>query len=816
MRNALDGLRVVEIGEGIATAYCGKLLADMGAAVTKVEPPAGDRLRSRNGAFLHLNTNKSSIVIDHKDPSAPNRLPELLQSTDVLIESRPDSGLARWDLDWDDLHSTNPTLSVVCISGFGATGPYSAYAWDDIVVQAGAGALLLQNTPDRNPLRLPGDVALHFLGHVAALGALGAVTVVARGGEGSFVDCAAVEALATIPSRQALLLAWHYRGCAPPSSELLGAGGATLLPTGVFPCADGYMAMMSTPQQLKEMLDVIDDDDLRAAFDRPDAFDRPETKEVLDVAVYLWLAARTRAEATDAAQRAGWPLAGVNLIGEVLEADHLHQRSFWTHVDHPAFGSMNLPGPWCRFAEGGWSLRGLAPEIGSAPGPVPRERTHRPRPVGTPNATPPLDGIRIVDLTTVWSGPYATLLLADLGAEVIRVENPFVLPPTTKGYHPRPILTNPGFLGSLYGPPAPGRPDRPWNRHAMNNSVARNKLSVTIDTRRPEGIQLLMRLAEVSDVFIDNFKANGLERIGIDVAELRRRNPSLIIVRLPPTGLTGDWSGYTGFGAQFDGLTGLLSICGHQGSDLTTSPATTYMDAASGPAGAFATMAALRYRDATGRGQLVELSQSENVINHLGELFVDQQLGTEPVRLGNRDRWKAPQGLYRCKGENRWLALTVPNDEVWPSLANAIDRTDLAFDPALADLAGRQASHDRLDEAIGAWTSEHEAMDAFHRLQSSGVPSCPLFDDELLTTDPHFEQRGWFQPLTSLDVGTHPHPGLAFQGVPHVWRRGSPTLGEDNEYVYKGILGVSDEDYERYKREQVLAEDYLMADGTPY
>jgi crotonobetainyl-CoA:carnitine CoA-transferase CaiB-like acyl-CoA transferase len=432
------------------------------------------------------------------------------------------------------------------------------------------------------------------------------------------------------------------------------------------------------------------------------------------------------------------------------------------------------------------------------------------------SSRPPLEGVRVVDLTTVWAGPYATMLLADLGAEVIRVENPFVLPPTTKGYHPRPVLTNPGFLGSMYGPPAEGRPDRPWNRHAMNNSLARNKLSVAIDTRRAEGRELVMRLAEISDVFIDSFKANGLARIGIQVSELQARNPSLIIVRLPPTGLTGEWSGYTGFGAQFDGLTGLTSVCGHRDSDLTTSPATTYMDGASGPAGALATMAALRYRAVTGRGQFVEFSQSENILNHLGDIFVDYQAGIEPTRWGNRHPWRAPQGLYRCGPDNHWIAISVGNDEQWQALASVLGHPELSVAPRFGDEASRRAHHDELDGMIGEWTARQSLIEAFHALQRAGVPAGPLLDEELFLTDPHFEQRAWMQPLTSADVGTHQHPGLAFRGVPQAWRRGSPTLGEDNEYVYKTLLGVTDQEYERYEEQNMLSETYLAPDGTPY
>lgn len=834
MRKALSDLLIVELGAGIAPAYCGKLFADLGADVVKVEPPGGDNVRrgSRSGAVLHLHANKRSVTAAGADPADRRLLQALVERADLVIEARGHGCLADWGIDPDDLRSRRPGLSVVHISGFGATGPYSEYRWTDIVVQATGGCLLHQGRPGEVPVRLPAQVALYFIGHVAAVGALAAVMSAAGGQAGSFVDCSAVESLATMPPRQAYLLGYQYRGATPAPPQ--PADTTTLIPTGVFPCADGYVALMSTAQQLNEMLEVLGDPAAKAAFERPDAFDRPDTKEVLDVAVYTWLVARTRAEATAQAQEAGWPLTGVHSPAEVLAADHLHQRGFWTHSDDPQHGGVDLAGPWCRFGEGGWSLRRPAPWPGQhneevagevmsndvvsngVPVTPPLSLPSAPPVVAAPAVRPPLDGIRVVDLTVVWAGPYATMFLADLGAEVIRVENPFVLPPTTKGYHPRRILANPGSLGSLYGPPRPGGPDRPWNRQAMNNSLARNKLSVTIDTRRDDGRELLMRLAEQSDIFIDNFKAAGLERIGIDVGELRRRNPRLIVVRLPPAGLSGDWAGYTGFGAQFDALSGLLSVCGHYDSEPTTTPVTTYMDAASGPAGAFAVMAALRYRAATGRGQLVELSQSENVINHLGDLFVDSQLGVEPRRWGNRHPRYAPQGIYPCRETDNWIAICVPDDPTWRSLAHLIGQGPLGSDPRFAGEPGRRAHHDELDDLLSGWTSTQPAMEAFHALQEAGVPAGPLLGDEELSEDPNLRDRGWFQPLESSDVGTHLHPGLAFSGVRHAWRRGSPTLGEDNEYVFKKILGVSDEDYRRYEAEKLLATDYLMPDGTPY
>jgi len=829
VRHALSGINVVELADGIAGSYCGKLFADLGAHVVKVERADGDALRRRpsaardadgsfrGGAFVHLNTNKHSVVPDVAT-GGDDALDDLLGGAHLVVEETGRGRLRSWGLVWDDVHARWPGLSVVSISGFGATGPYADYDWADFVVQAVADSFV-QPKSDDGPVRLPGSLGLCLVGNMAALGALAAVVSAESTGLGSFVDCAAVEALATLPARASTLLGYEYRGGVPGPS-LVDAARETLIPGGVHPCADGFVSMMSTPQQLGELLDVLDNDALREAFARPDAYERGETKEVMDAALYPWLLSRTRAEATAEAQRGGWPLAGVNTPAEVLHADHLRQRGFWVHTDDPGGSALDLPGAPCRFGEGGWSLRRLAPGLRRSDDhddEPPRAGTGVPArvPVGTGAGGPPLDGIRIVDLTTVWAGPYATMLLADLGAEVIRVENPWVLPPTTKGYEARPTLSNPGFFGSLYAPGVPERPDRPWNRHAMNNSLARNKLSCTIDTRRPEGRDLLRQLIGKSDVLIDNFKAGGLARLGLHASELQAQHPELVIVRMPATGLTGDWAGYTGFGAQFDGLTGMLWLCGHLDSELVTSPGTTYMDAASGPGAAFATLAALRYRSGTGRGQFVEFDQSENILNHLGDVLVDCQLGVEPRRWGNRDPWRAPQGLYRCQGEERWIAVSVRDDAAWRALAVAIGRPELASDPRYADLDTRHAHHEELDALLAEWAAERPVLDAFHALQRAGVAAGPVLDDEMFATDPQLVDRAWRQPLPSLDVGVHLHPGLPYRGVPQVWRRGSPVLGEDNDYVYKSILGVSDDEFDRLGRERILAEDYLDRDGEP-
>ncbi len=661
-------------------------------------PPAIADGTYRGGAFLHLNTNKRSTVLDPATvrwPRTPGR---------AHRSQRPDH------------------------RGHGFGRPRGVGVHVERRARAGAGPLAgahqrvrrhgaLRRLPVGRPDRASGQQQHDpWIGRTRPPSAFPVISVcalwptwphLARSGRCSTPSRPVSDALSTVrrpkPSRpfqpgQRPFSRIRYRDCAPGPNLYAGAR-ESLLPLGVHPCGDGYVAMMSTPQQLDQMLEVLDDEDLYAAFARPDAFERGETKEAIDAALYPWLLSRTRAEATAEAQRVGWPLAGVNEPSEVIEADHLAQRGFWIHADDPGAGSIKLPGAPYRFAEGGWSLRRLAPRLGEHDAEVAaalqlpaagRRRGQPARAVAAPvpsPSSPPLRGIRVLDLTTVWSGPFATMLLADLGAEVIRVENPWILPPTTKGYQARPTLSDPGFLGSLYGNPVPDRPDRPWNRHAMNNAIARNKLSCTIDNRRPEGRELLMQLVERSDVFIENFRTSGLAHIGLYTSELQARNPRLIIVRMPPTGTSGDWSDYTGFGAQFDGLTGMAWLCGHRDTELVTTPGTTYMDAASGPATAFATIAALRYRarewpGATGRGRS-EREHPEPSRRHLHRL---------PARrgapaMGQSGPLARAAGVCTAAGEiEEWLAISVTDDAAWRALTEVMGRGDLGRDPRFADL----------------------------------------------------------------------------------------------------------------------------------
>ena len=216
-------------------------------------------------------------------------------------------------------------------------------------------------------------------------------------------------------------------------------------------------------------------------------------------------------------------------------------------------------------------------------------------------------------------------------------------------------------------------------------------------------------------------------------------------MRLPPAGLSGDWSTYKGLGAQFDGLSGLSWLTGHHDEELVDAPLAVYMDSATGPAAAFAVVAALHHRDATGRGQLVEMSQLENMTGHLGDVLVDLQLGVPAERFGNRDRYWAPQGVYRCRGDFRWLAVSVTSDDGVGGPRGS-DRGPLVADERYRRAAQRLARHDELDQLLSGWASRVDAVAAFNQLQAAGVPAGPVLVDDLLEADPHVAAAGMAPP----------------------------------------------------------------------
>jgi crotonobetainyl-CoA:carnitine CoA-transferase CaiB-like acyl-CoA transferase len=466
----------------------------------------------------------------------------------------------------------------------------------------------------------------------------------------------------------------------------------------------------------------------------------------------------------------------------------------------------------------GWAIRSPAPLLGQhsdeirAEPPVPR-----PAPAGSGEARLPLDGIRVLDMTVVWAGPYATLLLGDMGADVIRVDNPWIFPSATRGVLPRPPKELITEIGGIFGGYPDGEPgERPWNRIALFNAHARNKRSVTLDLRKELGRETLLRLAEHCDVMIENNSVDLIDKLGIGWDALHARNPRLILLRMPSAGLSGPYRDFLGFGVNFEALCGLGSLRGYLDADPSENESVFHMDAASGSAAAFVTLAALRRRDRTGVGEMIELSQSENMLNHIGELLIDAgRTGAVHGALGNRHRARAPQGCYPCQGEDAWVVLSVGDDAQWTALRSAMGEPDWAFDDRYATVTGRREHHDEIDERLAEWTSPQTPSEVFERCQAAGVPAAPVLHELDTLSDPHLRARGMFRVNGNDEIGRHEHPTHAWRwdGPELAWKD-LPVLGGDNEAVFKGVVGLTDDEYGALVDDGHISRDYLAPDGS--
>ncbi len=424
----------------------------------------------------------------------------------------------------------------------------------------------------------------------------------------------------------------------------------------------------------------------------------------------------------------------------------------------------------------------------------------------------PLEGVRVLDIAIVWAGPYCTSFLADLGAEVIRIESTKTFPPPpTRGARARPsesLLRNTAlYLGGLPGR-VPG--ERPWNRTPLFNAHARNKLSMTVDLLQPSGMEIFERLVEISDVLVENNPTRTMERLGISYDRLKELNPRIIMLRMPAYGNSGPYKNYRGFGLHMESVVGHTLLRGYADMDASSVTPVLVSDAAGGTHGAFAVLAALHHRERTGEGQLIELPQAESFVPLLGGYFMDYSMNRRNgATRGNRHP-HAIQGCYPCKGEDRWVVITMYDDRDWQAFRGALGDPGWAGEEIFASHTGRLGYQDELDRRIGEWTRRHDHYEVMRVLQDAGVAAGAVMDQADAYADPHLRERGFFEEAHQQDTGTHLYPGAPYKmsGVPIRIRRGPVRMGEDNEYVYKSLLNVSDDEYRRLEEEGHIGMDY--------
>ena len=433
----------------------------------------------------------------------------------------------------------------------------------------------------------------------------------------------------------------------------------------------------------------------------------------------------------------------------------------------------------------------------------------------------PLEGVRIVDLTVVWAGTFGTTLLADLGAEVIKVENVHVWQPMTRGGQARPsaalVQAGPGWAtGYPHSEPGP----RPWNYCPTFVQQFRNKHSMTVDLLSEEGREIFARLVSKSDALVENNATGTLEKLGIGPDFLRQARADLIALRMPAYGSSGPYLYARALGVHLESVMGHTLLRGYPDLDPSYTTSIFSGDYVAGAHAAFAIMAALRHRRRTGEGQFMELAQAECAGGMLAQAFMDYAMnGVVQERIGNRSvNGHAPYNLYPVSsdgdgsdGGDRWISISVMDDEQWLGLRAAMDDPEWARDPSLRHEDGRRARHDMLDEQIAAWTAPQDDYELMHLLQSHGVPAAPVLDSSRVFDDPHVQHRRLNErQALHDDIGDfrYNRPFLKFSETPLGIRKPPVALGEDNGYVYREVLGYSESEVEGLQARGHIGMDY--------
>ncbi|MFC2058479.1 CaiB/BaiF CoA transferase family protein [Chloroflexota bacterium] len=405
----------------------------------------------------------------------------------------------------------------------------------------------------------------------------------------------------------------------------------------------------------------------------------------------------------------------------------------------------------------------------------------------------PLEGIRICDLSTWWSGPLCTAYLGGLGAEVIKVES--IQRPD--GYR---------FGLTVF--------DQWWEANGAWNSINMNKYAITLDLNNPKGVELFKKLVGVSDVIVENYTPRVMEAFGLTYPVLKEITPDIIMLSMPAYGLTGPWRDYAGFAFAFEQASGLAYLTGY--ADGTPQNLGGAADPIAGMHAALAILAALEYRRRTGEGQHIEMSQAETLTCLLGQAVMDYSMNERVwERMGNRDPAMAPHGVYRCKGMDKWVAISISSDAEWKSFCQIIGNPQLAQDERFAVIIDRFRNQDELDKLVESWTIQHDQYEAMDILQRAGIAAGAVIVPHDANDEPHFKKREFFQELTRDVVGTQPYPKspIRLSKTP-VMMRPSPKLGEHNDYVLGTILGLSKYAIKELKKEQIIGTVPLAFGGV--
>ncbi len=790
---ALAGIRVIDLAQGVAGSYCAKMLACYGADVIKFETRAGAGTSdaAAHAAWLYLNTGKAVAGINVD--AERGDLARGLALADVLVTDETSRDAFGGLIALDRLREDYPALIRVETSPFGTTGPYAGWAAEPMTVYGLGGYMYLTGDPDREPLQGPGPQPGYMAGAQAFAGAL--LALIARGdGPGQRVDVAEMEALAC--AHQWTVARYSYSG---RIQRRIGNRYDSGHPITILPCKGGYVSIgASNDEQAGRFAQLTGIPELLTDERFATSISRLVNADAYDAAVQPWLDERTKDEVTALCQEWRIPCAPVSTLEDLLRHPQLEFRGFWRELETTDGKAVACPGPPFAMSETPGDIE-PARSVGSAQ--VLLRWGHRDdRRIEDEAQDLPLAGIRIVDFTRVWSGPLATRILADFGAEVIRIERP-IAPGARR------IPLDQAKRSGFYPDNDPG--EQPWHRNAFLNLFGRNKRSLAVDLSQADGREVVRELVAKSDVVAENFSPRVMANLGFDYGRLRDLKDDIIMLSMPGYGMDGPYRDRVAYGTTLEPEVGFSAMMGYaDGGPMRLGVA--YPDPVAGIHGAAAVLLALFHRARTGTGQYIELSQMETACAFIGDALIEHQLtGELPRPHGDSHPAYAPYGCFPCAGDDRWVTIAVRSDAEWRALCEIAGRAEFADDRRFATSYSRVAHRGEANALVAGWTRTQEMHSVMHQLQAAGIAAGAVNDARDMAEDEHLRARDFYVELEHPDAGRHIYPGQAIRlsRTPAKFRSDAPRLGGDTHAVLRDLLGMSADRYQSLINAGAVAED---------
>ncbi len=811
----LSPYRVVDLADERGL-ICGQILADLGADVIAIEPPAGNSAR-RMGPFAGdakdvpdasltwaaYARNKRSAIIDLDTGDGREQLRDLCRTADFLVESLGPGDMDSLGLGYETFKANNPGLVYVSISAFGAGGPKANYAATDLTVMAAAGPMAVSGDDDRAPVRVGSPQAFLHAGAEAAVAALVAHRERVRSGLGQHVDLSAQQAVAIAMQSFAVATAI---GEANWERVTNGAAVAGINIPFVWRAKDGHVSLTfffgsAIGPFSKRLIDWMYEEGACDESIRGKDWigylglliggDEPieEFHRVL-AAIDAFFQQRTKQELLEAAMEKRLLIVPIATLSDLDGSPQLEARDYWQTLETPSLGAkVKTPGPFAKLSATPIVYGTGAPHIGQHTNEV-LASTSLSRVPAAAGGEPPLEealsGLKILDFMWVMAGPSSTRILADHGATVIKVESTTHID-TARSLQP--------FKNGTAGPESSGL------YHNMNAG----KFGLTLNLSTEAGREVAKDLARWADAVCESFSPRAMRAWGLDYQSLKEVNPSVVMMSSCLFGQYGPYSEIAGFGTMGAAVGGFNSATGWP--DRGPSMLGAYTDYVSPRFAAAALLSALDHKERTGEGQYIDLAQAEASLHFLSPVLFDLAInGRDFTRLGNSDPQLSPHGVFPTAGEDRWVAVACRDQADWDALGGPPGLDQLGNDARFTTLAGRLEHRQQLEEEISKWTCQRTMGEVEALLQSRGVPAHQVQNSPELFADQQLHHRGHFREVPHAELGSMTVEGPRFRlsRTPGRVERAGPMFGEHNDFVLREILGYSDDRIAALVLEDVL------------